>query len=418
MWRKQLNIYRSHCTRLWQLAALAILLAGCFPSCSMAQQAGQKTFSSPEEASNALFVALQSNNEKELLDIFGPDNKQIVRSGDDTEDAQSRTHFVEEYKEMHRLAKEPDGTTTLVIGGRNWPTPIPLVNNNHSWYFDTEAGVKEILFRRIGRNEISAIRVCQELAAAEKEYRSSQHDEYASKIYSDEGRHNGLYWKVADGEPQSPIGPLVASAVAEGYAKGQAGPPTPYRGYYFHILTKQGKSGPGGAKSYIVHGKMTEGFAFLAYPAEYRSSGVMTFIVNQDGVVLQKDLGKKTDVLAKVMKKYNPDSSWRKADGQQEATAGEAQNKWQAATIIAAQCHEAGDADPSVSRCAVSLKAGETVYVALCKSPLGIDTVLFAPGRDLGVLIGEDIVSYNDILGNSFQAPILSRTIVDAQAGQ
>jgi Protein of unknown function (DUF2950) len=131
-----------------------------------------------------------------------------------------------------------------IIGAKNWPTSIPLVNTNNSWYFDTEAGAKEILFRRIGRNEISAIRVCQELVAAEKEYRSSQHDEYARKIFSDEGRHNGLYWKVADGEPQSPIGPLVASAVAEGYAKRQAGPPTPYRGYYFHILTKQGKVAP------------------------------------------------------------------------------------------------------------------------------------------------------------------------------
>jgi Protein of unknown function (DUF2950) len=131
-----------------------------------------------------------------------------------------------------------------IIGAKNWPTSIPLVNTNNSWYFDTEAGAKEILFRRIGRNEISAIRVCQELVAAEKEYRSSQHDEYASKLFSDEGRHNGLYWKVTDGEPQSPIGPLVASAVAEGYAKGKAGPPTPYRGYYFHILTKQGKVAP------------------------------------------------------------------------------------------------------------------------------------------------------------------------------
>jgi hypothetical protein len=323
MRRKQLNIDTSHCTRLSQLAALAILLAGCFPSRSMAQQAGQKTFSSPEEASIALFTALQSNNEKELLDIFGPDNKRIVRSGDDTEDAQSRANFVEKYKEMHRLAKEPDGTTTLIIGARNWPIPIPLVNKNNSWFFDTEAGAKEILFRRIGRNEISAIRVCQELVASEKEYRSSQHDEYARRIFSDEGQHNGLYWKVANGEPQSPIGPLVASAVAEGYAKGQAGPPTPYRGYYFHILTKQGKNAQGGSQSYIVHGKMTEGFAFLAYPADYRSSGVMTFIVNQNGVVLQKDIGKKTDILTKAMKKYNPDSSWQKADGQQGETAGE-----------------------------------------------------------------------------------------------
>ena len=223
---------------------------------------------------------------------------------------------------MHRLVKEPDGTTTLYIGAENWPTPIPLVNKGNSWYFDTEAGKKEILYRRIGRNEISTIQVCQELVAAEKEYHSTQHSEYAQKIFSDEGLHNGLYWKAAAGEPQSPIGPLVASAVAEGYAKSRDGAPTPYRGYYYHILTRHGIKGPGSVKSYIVNGKMTEGFAFVAYPAEYRSSGVMTFIVSEDGVVYQKDLGKKTDVLAKAMSEYNPDSSWQKPEEQQEETVG------------------------------------------------------------------------------------------------
>ena len=145
--------------------------------------------------------------------------------------------------------------------------------------------------------------------------------EYAQKIFSDEGQHNGLYWKAAEGEPQSPIGPLVASAVAEGYAKRQDGAPTPYRGYYYRILTRQGKMAQAARRSYIVNGKMTEGFAFVAYPAEYRSSGVMTFIVNEDGVVYQKDLGKKTDVLAKAMKEYNPDSTWQRADQQEEETA-------------------------------------------------------------------------------------------------
>jgi hypothetical protein len=251
-----------------------------------------------------------------LLDILGAGSKQIVSSGDDTEDARSRAKFVEKYTEMHRLVKEPDGTTTLIIGAENWPAPIPLVDKGNLWYFDTEAGAKEILFRRIGRNEISTIRVCSELVAAEQEYRSTQHNEYAQKIFSDDGQHNGLYWKATRGEPQSPVGPLVASAVAEGYAKGQGGPPTPYRGYYYHILKRQGKSAPGGAKAYIVNGKMTEGFAFLAYPAEYRSSGVMTFIVNQDGVVYQKDLGRKTEALANAMKEYNRDASWQRAEGQ------------------------------------------------------------------------------------------------------
>jgi hypothetical protein len=327
MRRTKLNFDKFDWTNLLEMAAVGILLAGGFPVRSVGQQQGQKTFSSPENASNALATAAQSNDEKAMLDILGPDGKQIVSSGDETEDAQSRANFVQKYQEMHRLVKEPDGTTILYIGAKNWPTPIPLMSKDNSWYFDTEAGKKEILFRRIGRNEMSTIRVCQELVAAEKEYRSTQHNEYAQKIFSDEGQRNGLYWKAADSEPQSPIGPLVASAVAEGYARVQNGGPTPYRGYYFHILTHQGKNGPGGAKNYVVNGKMTEGFAFVAYPAEYRSSGVMTFIVNEDGVVYEKDLGEKTATLAKAMKKYNPDSSWLRAEEQQQQTAGEQKTK-------------------------------------------------------------------------------------------
>jgi len=326
MRRTKLNFDKFHWANLPKLAVVAILLTVCFPARSMAQQPGQKTFSSAEEASSALFASAQSNDAKAMLDILGPDGKQIVSSGDETEDANSRANFVKRYQEMHRLVKEPDGTTVLYIGAHNWPTPIPLVNKGNSWFFDTEAGKKEVLYRRVGRNELSAIRVCQELVAAQKEY-SAEHKEYAQKIFSDEGQHNGLYWKAADGEPQSPIGPLVASAVAKGYAKSPDGAPTPYRGYYYLILTRQGKNGPGGAKSYIVKGKMTEGFAFVAYPAEYRSSGVMTFIVSQDGVVYEKDLGKKTDVLAKAMTEYNPNASWQKSEDQQEEAASEQQPK-------------------------------------------------------------------------------------------
>jgi hypothetical protein len=303
-----------------------MLLTVCVPTRSMAQQPGQKMFSSAEEATNALVTAAQANDEKMMLDILGPDGKQIVSSGDETEDANSRADFVKRYQEMHRLVKEPDGTTVLYIGAHNWPAPIPLVHKGNSWYFDTEAGKKEILYRRVGRNEMSAIRVCQELVAAQKEY-SAEHKEYAREIFSNEGQHNGLYWKAADGEPQSPIGPLVASAVAQGYAKNQQGAPTPYRGYYFHILTRQGKNAPGGAKNYVVNGKMTEGFAFVAYPAEYRSSGVMTFIATGDGVVYQKDLGRKTGVLAKAMKEYDRDTGWQKAEEQQEEAAVEQKAK-------------------------------------------------------------------------------------------
>jgi len=296
-----------------------VIALACLPSASVAQQRGQKMFASAQEAANALVAATKNNDEKAMLEILGPDGKQIVSSGDDVQDAESRANFVKRYEEMHRLVKEPDGTTILYIGAHNWPTPIPLMNKGKSWYFDTEAGKKEILYRRIGRNELSAIRVCQELVAAEKEY-SAQHGEYAQKIFSDEGQHDGLYWKAANGEPQSPIGPLVASAVAAGYAKSQQNGPTPYRGYYFHIMTSEGKNG---AKSYVANGKMTEGFAFVAYPAEYRSSGVMTFIVNQDGVVYEKDLGPKTEVVAKAMKAYDANSGWKKSEGQQEETAAQ-----------------------------------------------------------------------------------------------
>jgi len=331
MWRTKVNFDKFRWANLpWanlsKLAMVAMLLTVCFPTRSTAQQPGQKTFSAAEKASHALLTAAESNDEKALLEILGPgpDGKQVVSSGDETEDANNRANFVKRYQEMHRLVKEPDGTTILYIGAHNWPTPIPLVNKGNSWYFDTEAGKKEILYRRIGRNELSAIRVCQELVAAQKEY-SAEHKEYAQKIFSDEGQHNGLYWEAAAGEPQSPIGPLVASAVAKGYSKSLEGPPTPYRGYYFHILVRQSKNGR--AKSYIVDGKMTEGFAFVAYPAEYRSSGVMTFIVDQDGVVHEKDLGKKTDVVAQAMTEYNPNSTWRKAEEQPEETASERKTK-------------------------------------------------------------------------------------------
>lgn len=323
MRRTMLNVDKFQGAHLAASAAIAVLLVGCFCIPSMAQQPGQKTFSSAEEASRALLVATQDNDEKAMLQILGSDGKQIVSSGDETEDAQSRANFVQKYQQMHRLVREPDGTTTLYIGAENWPTPIPLVNKGNSWYFDTDAGKKEILFRRIGRNEMSTLRVFQELVAAEKEYRAAHHA-YAEKIFSDGEQHNGLYWKAAAGEPESPVGPLVAAAFAESSAQSQAGADTPYRGYYYRILARQGKNAPGGMKAYGANG---DGFAFLAYPAEYRSSGVMTFIVNQDGVVYQKDLGVKTEALAKAVKEYDPGSTWQKVEEQQVETAGEQKTK-------------------------------------------------------------------------------------------
>jgi hypothetical protein len=314
MRRIKLDFKHSLWGGLIKMAMVAVILTVCFSGSSKAQENGQKTFSSADDASRALVTAIQGNDEKAILDVLGQEARQIVSSGDEVEDKQNRDNFVQKYAEMHRLVKERDGAIVLYIGAENWPTPIPLVNKANAWYFDTEAGKKEILFRRIGRNEISAIHVCRELVAAEKEYYSTQGNVYARKILSDPGQHNGLYWRAADGEPKSPIGPLVASAVAEGYARRQNGAPTPYRGYFYRVLTRQGKNSPGGAKRYVANGRMTEGFAFVAYPAEYRSSGVMTFVVAEDGVVYQRDLGKNTGVHARAMKKINIDATWRQAE--------------------------------------------------------------------------------------------------------
>lgn len=312
---------KSRWARICHWGTTALFLTACLPASTFAQDKGQKTFSSADEASKALATAAGANDEKALLEILGPGGKKIISSGDAVEDAENHANFAKRYQEMHRLVREPDGTTTLYVGAENWPAPIPLESKGGAWFFDTATGEREILYRRIGRNEMSAIHICQALVAAQKQYYSMEGGEYAQQTFSDEGKHNGLYWKVSAGEPQSPIGPLVAQANAEGYNKGEAGPPTPYRGYLFHVLTSQGKDAAGGAKSYIVNGKMTEGFAFVAYPAEYRSSGVMTFIVGADGVVYQKDLGKKTESIGKALKEYNPDSTWQKVETQDEQSA-------------------------------------------------------------------------------------------------
>lgn len=308
-------------TRNLRLTEMSFVLASLLLSLSglvLAQQPGQKTFTSPEQASQALFAAAQSDDKTTLLEIFGPAGRQIISSGDEVQDKNSRDQFVARYQQMHRLAKEPDGTTTLYIGAENWPVPLPLVNKSGAWYFDTETGKKEILFRRIGRNEFAVIEVCHALVEAEHDYYSQSRDgksqQYAQKFISDEGKHNGLYWKTSEGDPESPIGPLVAYATNEGYGKRQGEGPSPFHGYFYRILTSQGKSASGGAKNYLVNGEMIGGFAILAYPADYRSSGVMTFIVNQNGVTYQKDVGPHTAELAKAMKEYAPDKTWHKAE--------------------------------------------------------------------------------------------------------
>jgi hypothetical protein len=290
----------------------AFVLASVVPTAAVTQQPAQKTFASAEQASESLFAAVQSDNQPALLDLFGPAGQDIIASGDSTEDAHERAQFVRKYREMHRLAKDSTGETVIYIGAENWPLPIPLVEADGVWHFDTEAGKNEILFRRIGRNELAAIRVCHALVDAERDYFASAHagitgKQYASRFVSDSGKEDGLYWKGATDQSSSPIGPLLAQAAGTVRE-------APFHGYYYHLLTRQGASAPGGAKSYLVDGKLTGGFAFVAWPAEYQSSGVMTFIVSQADVVYQKDLGADSDSLAATLPGFDPDSSWHEAE--------------------------------------------------------------------------------------------------------
>ena len=287
---------------------------------SAGPQAGQQTFASADEASKALVAALQSEDQQQMLKVLGASAKDIVSSGDETADKEERQQIVQKYQEMHRLVTEPDGTTTLYIGAENWPTPIPLMHKGNQWYFDSAAGKQEILYRRVGRNELAVIQVCSELVDAEKEYYGQPHDggpanQYAEKFWSDPGKHNGLYWKSAPGETDSPIGPMLAAAVADGSAGDSGQAPEPFDGYYFRML-----KAPAGAHTQSVSqssagsGAASGGFAFVAYPAKYRSSGVMTFLVDQKGIVYEKDLGPRTEELAKAMTQYRRDATWRKAD--------------------------------------------------------------------------------------------------------
>jgi Protein of unknown function (DUF2950) len=302
--------------RFTALVLLGLFLGSSFMP-ALAQQPGQRTFTSREEASRALFAALQAQDEQSPLSILGPGGKDVLSSGDSAEDSDARVGFVVKYQEMHRFVTEPNGTVTLVIGAENWPFPIPLVNHHGSWYFDTDAGKGEILFRRIGRNEVAAMDACRDLVEAQKQYFArapgDQPRQFARKLVSDEGQHNGLYWHGADDEFDSPINPLIAYA-RQNLPMDQVGEHVPFNGYMFRVLTSQGRHAPGGAKNYIVGGKMSAGFAFVAYPVDYRSSGVMTFIVDQSGSIYEKDLGPKTTKLAQAMTTFDPDSSWDKVE--------------------------------------------------------------------------------------------------------
>lgn len=311
MFRHKLGI--SSCSIL---LALIISQAACTKS-EKASAAGtaQTTFASPEEAGKALLAVAKSGDQNTALAIFGQDSKDVIYSGDPAQDKEIFQAFISAYEMMNRWRKLDDNTEILLIGADNFAFPIPLKKNTSGkWYFDTAAGKDEILARRIGRNELAAIAVCGALADAQNEYFSQRHDrtrkkQYALKFISDTGKHNGLYWESPEGEPRSPLGPLVAFATSEGYDV-HPNSHASFHGYYFQILMKQGSHARGGAKDYIVDGKMVNGFAFIAYPAEYGKSGIMTFIINQDGVVYQKDLCKTTAEAATAISEFDPDETW------------------------------------------------------------------------------------------------------------
>ena len=300
-----------------------LLLIGSLGACSKSEtpessKVTQRTFASPEDAGNALFEAAKSGDPATLFAIFGPDSKSVLSSGDAVKDKDSLQGFANSYAQMHRWREIKPGGEMLYTGADNFVFPVPLgQNSSGQWSFDTAAGKDEILARRIGRDELTAIAACQALADAQREYFSKVREgdkvkQYALKLISDDGKQNGLYWPVSSGQTPSPLEDIRDFAKAAGYS-GAGDKPQPFDGYYFQILTKQGDKAKGGAKDYVVDGRLTGGFAYLAYPAEYRNSGIMTFIVGPDGVVYQKDLGEKTTEVAAAMTEYDPGDGWKPA---------------------------------------------------------------------------------------------------------
>ena len=293
--------------RFGLVLAAAAVLAAC------AKVEDQTSFKTPEAAVDAFVAALQKDDMPTLQKLLGPGAEEILSSGDPVQDNTDRERFLAAYQQKHTLADEGNDTKTLVVGENDWPFPIPLVKRDGKWRLDGAAGADEIIYRRVGANELGAISVCEGFVSAQNEYASAGHDGdppgiYALKLISDEGMQNGLYWPTAEGEPPSPAGPFVAAAAAEGYRRGESR--TPYHGYYYRLLYAQGPNANGGAKEYFVDGVLTGGFALVAWPAEYGASGVQTFIVNQDGVVFQKDLGEDTATVVESIKSFDPDSSW------------------------------------------------------------------------------------------------------------
>ena len=297
--------------KLFHRAAVpAIMALVVLTPASRAQQA----FPSPEQASAALAAAVKSGTNRAILKLLGSAAEDIIDSGDEVADTQMRQRFTAAYDAKHSIKAEGNKKATLIVGDDDFPFPIPLYNTSSGWEFDTKAGRIEILYRRIGRNELDAIQTCLAYVDAQNEYAEKDHGlgvgVYAQRIVSSPGKKDGLFWRD-DGDP-SPLGELAAKASGEGYKLDENG--TPYHGYYYRILRAQGSDAPGGALSYVVNSKMIGGFALIAYPAEYGNSGVMTFMVNHTGIVYQKDLGRRSDVIAKRMRLFDPDQTWKKVN--------------------------------------------------------------------------------------------------------
>jgi hypothetical protein len=295
---------------------LASVMVAAFLCTAASVASAQQAFKTPDEAASALASAAKTDDMKALNTVLGPDGEDIVSSGDEVADAATRQEFVAAYDAKHQIKMDGDNKAIMVIGPDDFPLPIPLARKDGMWRFDTAAGREEILFRRIGKNELDAIQACLAYVDAQNDY--SEKDRtgagvktYAQRIVSRPGNKDGLYWPTSQGEEPSPLGELVAGATAQGYrVEGQR---TPFHGYYFKILTKQGPAAPGGALDYVVGGNMIGGFALVAYPAEYRNSGVKTFICSHSGKVYERDLGSNTAKLAEQMSAYNPDKTWSEA---------------------------------------------------------------------------------------------------------
>ena len=315
-------------TQRFSGAGLAFVLSCALvlvTACAKVEQ--HASFKTPQEAVDAFVTAVQKGDEAELKKLLGPDVDELLDSGDAVQDKANRQRFLGLYQAKHSLVEEGSGKMVLVVGSDDWPFPIPVVEQDGKWRLDGAAGADELIYRRVGRNELGAIDVCRGFVAAQQEYASEGRDGdpagiYALKLISDEGMHNGLYWPTAEGEPPSPAGPFVASAAEEGYRRGEGR--TPYHGYYYRLLYAQGANANGGAKEYFSDGVMTQGFALIAWPADYGSSGVQTFIVNQDGVVFQKDLGEDTATAVEAIQSFDPDSSWTAVVPPAEETAAPA----------------------------------------------------------------------------------------------